>query len=138
MNTIKAGGSYCALVLAGGWVLGPVREFLVIPLVGQATGLLLEAPFMLLVIIVAARWSIETFQISSARMPRLTIGFIGLGLLLIAEVVGVLWVRRLSLAEYLATLGPLSGAITLILVLLYVGMPLLVKRGNEEKQTAHN
>lgn len=128
MNIVKADISYCALVLAGGWVLGPVREFWVIPLVGQTTGLLLETPLMLIVMIAAARWNIETFHISSAMMPRLTMGFIGLGLLLIAEVVGVLWVRRLSLAEYLATFGPVSGAITLLLVLLYVGMPLLVKR----------
>ncbi|HEX5545277.1 MAG TPA: hypothetical protein VFX10_07240 [Nitrospira sp.] len=104
MNTVKAGISYCAVVLAGGWVLGPVREFWVIPLVGQTTGLLLEIPLMLIVMIAAARWNIETFHISSAMMPRLTMGFIDLGLLLIAEVVGVLWVRRLSLAEYLQPL----------------------------------
>jgi hypothetical protein len=128
MNTVKAGGLYFALVFTAGWILGPVRELLVIPLVGQTAGLLLEAPVMILVMISAARWVIQKLRIPSAMMSRLTIGLIGLGFLMIAEVAGTLCVRRLSLAEYVVTFGSVSGAISLLLFLLYVVMPLFVNR----------
>lgn len=136
MSTVKAGSLYFALVFAAGWVLGLIREFLVVPLAGQITGLLLEAPIMLLVMITATRWIIQRFCVPSKLLPRLIIGLIGLGFLLISEVVGLWWVRRLSVEEYLAHLGSISGAVTLLLYALYAVMPLIVQRDQCEVESA--
>jgi hypothetical protein len=51
-----------------------------------------------------------------------------LGITLLAEVMGVLWVRRLSLPDYLASFDPVSGGVSLLSFLLFTAMPVLVER----------
>jgi phosphoglycerol transferase MdoB-like AlkP superfamily enzyme len=132
VHTVKAGGLYFILVFAAGWVFGPIREFWLIPLVGQTAGLLFEAPFMLLVMIAACQWVIRRLRVPYALKTRAAIGLIALGLLVLAEAVGVRWIRRLSLAEYLARFSLISGSITLVSFLLYAAMPMLVNRNDEK------
>ena len=55
-------------------------------------------------------------------------GIVALGLLLIAEAMGVRWARRLSWEAYLARFDLVTGSITVLSVLLYAAMPMLVKR----------
>jgi hypothetical protein len=105
---LAPGALYFALVFAAGWVLGPVRELLIVPHVGRTAGVLLEAPLMVVVIIVAARWTMRRFAVSSTLGTRAAIGLVALGLLLTAEVVGTLWVRGLSI---LITLEGLSRSL---------------------------
>ena len=128
MNPIKAGILYFLLVFAAGWVLGPLREFWLIPLVGQRAGLLTEVPFMVLAMIAAARWTIRKLGVPNAITARGIMGVVALGLLLIAEAMGVRWARRLSWEAYLARFDFITGSITVLSVLLYAAMPMLVKR----------
>ena len=58
-----------------------------------------------------------------ALTPRLVIGLVAL-----AEVVGVLWVRRLSVSAYLASLDAVSGGVPVLLFLIFAAMPMLVER----------
>jgi hypothetical protein len=51
-----------------------------------------------------------------------------LGLVLIAEVVGVRWFRGLSVRDYLAGLDPLALVIFVLTVLLFAAMPMLLSR----------
>ena len=128
MNTVKAGILYFVLVFAAGWVLGPLREFWLIPLVGQRAGLLTEVPLMVLAMIAAARWTIRKLGVPYAITTRTIMGVVALSLLLIAEAVGVRWARQLSWEAYLARFDIVTGSITALSFVLYAGMPMLVKR----------
>jgi len=128
MRTLKAGALYFTLAFAAGWVLGPIRELWVIPRLGRTIGLLLEAPMMLVVVFAAARWTMRRLAVPYAVTTRLAIGLVARGMLLVAEAMGVLWVRRLSVPEYLATLSPVTAGVFLLLLLVFAGMPVLVDR----------
>jgi hypothetical protein len=49
------------------------------------------------------------------RSPTLSIGLIAIGLLLLAEVAGVVWMRGLSLREYLASFVTAPVIISLLM-----------------------
>jgi hypothetical protein len=83
---------------------------------------------MLGVMIAAARWTIRRLAVPYALRARTAIGLGALGLLLIAEVMGVLWVRGVSVRDYFASFSPLSGGVSLLLFLLFAAMPMLVER----------
>jgi hypothetical protein len=53
-------------------------------------------------------------------------GLVALGLLIPAEIAGVLWVRRQTLDEYLANFETVPGVISLAMFLLFGAMPALV------------
>ena len=55
-------------------------------------------------------------------------GLVALGLLVPAELAGVVWVRGLSLHEYLASLVTAPGLVSLFMFLLFGAMPTLVAR----------
>ena len=128
MTTVKAGTLYFVLVFAAGWILGPLREFWLIPLVGQRAGLLTEVPLMVLAMIAAARWTIRKLGVPYAITTRTIMGVVALGLLLIAEAMSVRWARHLSWEAYLARFDLVTGSITGFSFLLYAAMPMLVKR----------
>ena len=128
MPVLKAALAYFALLFALGWVLGPIRELAVIPRFGLAAGLLLEAPIMLAVMVLAARWSVRRFAVPDTFGARAAMGLIALALLLASELAGTRLVRGLSFAEWLAAFQGV-GAISLLLFLLFATLPLLVARG---------
>ena len=125
---LKAGVIYFLLVFAVGWVLGPIRELWVMPRFGRMTGVLLEAPIMLIAMIISARWAIRRFDVPGTLRATISMGFVAVGILAVAEIAGVLWVRRLSLQEYLGSLVTASGVISLLMFLLFAAMPTLVTR----------
>jgi type IV secretory pathway TrbD component len=55
-------------------------------------------------------------------------GCAALGLLLVAEFTLVLWLRGLSISEYLATRDPVSGTVYYVMLGVFAIMPLLVAR----------
>jgi hypothetical protein len=55
-------------------------------------------------------------------------GCAGLGLLLVAEFTLVLWLRGLSITEYLATRDSVSGTVYYVMLGVFAIMPLLVAR----------
>lgn len=129
MQILKAGVLYFALVFSTGFVLGAIRTLWVVPRVGPRKGELLEMPLMLVVTIVAARWIVLHFAISSEVLVPLGVGGIALGFMLVAEFGLVLWVRRLSIRQYLATRDRVSGTAYYVMLGLFAVMPLLVSRG---------
>jgi hypothetical protein len=89
---------------------------------------LLEAPLMLLVIIIAANWIIRRFQLPARSIYRLGTGFIAFVLGLIFEFGLVLTLRGLTLREYFDSRDPIAAAIYYSSLILFALMPLLVKR----------
>ena len=128
MRALTAGALYFALVFGSGWILGPVRELWVVPRLGRTAGVLLEAPLMLAVTFSAARWVVRRLSLPPAPWTRAATGLTALGLLLVAKVAGMRWLRGLSVADYLAGFRSIAGGVTVFLFLLFAAMPALVGR----------
>jgi hypothetical protein len=126
MLVLKAGAFYFAVIFAVGFVLGAVRTLWVVPLFGTRMAELMEMPIMLVVTIVAARWTVLRLSVPSMWSARLGMGCIALILMLIAEFGFVLWIRGLSIKEYFATRDPVSGAAYYLLLVVFAIMPRLV------------
>jgi hypothetical protein len=113
---LRAGFTYFILVFAAGFALGVLRVGWAVERLGERTAELVEAPLMLLVVFLAARWVVARFRL--------------LALLLACELTVVLALRGMSLEEYLASRDPLAGAVYAVSLLLFALMPaLLLGRG---------
>jgi hypothetical protein len=116
---------YFLLVFAVGWILGPIRELWAVPHFGRMAAMLGEAVIMLIAMIVAAQWVIRRFDVPRTLGTTLSIGLIAIGLLFPAEIAGVVWVRGLSLQEYIASFVTAPGVISLVMFMLFAVMPTL-------------
>ena len=83
---------------------------------------------MLAITIVAAQWVIRRFIVPPKLSSRLGMGCIALFLLLLAEFSLVLWVRGMSISNYLASRDPISGAVYYAEVGLFAILPLFILR----------
>lgn len=126
MRTLKAGLLYFAVVFGCGFVLGTIRTLWIVPHVGTRWAELMEAPIMLAVTIVAARWIVRRSAMPATPSNRLGMGAIALGLMLSAEFGLVLWLRGLTIRDHLATRDPVSGTVYYLLLALFAVMPFLL------------
>jgi hypothetical protein len=128
VRILKAGALYFGVVFGAGFVLGTIRVIWVVPRLRERTAELIEAPIMLAVTILAALWAVRRRAVPPVTLQRLGMGLIGLGLLLVAELLVVLVVRGLTVGEYLASRGIVSGTAYFALLVVFAVMPLLVGR----------
>ncbi len=126
MQAVKAGVLYFAIVFAVGFALGIIRTMWVVPRVGARKAELMEMPIMLTVTIVAARWTVLRLSVSPMSSARLEMGCTALVLMLVAEFGFVLWVRGISIKDYLATRDPVSGTVYYLTLVVFAFIPLLV------------
>jgi hypothetical protein len=129
MRTIKAGIAYFALVFGAGFVLGSIRVPFLVPRLGERMAELIEMPFMLIVIVLAARFIVRRVASPPTALVRLGIGGIALGLLLAAEIVLAIAIQDRSLGDYVASRDPVSGSVFLALLVIFAVMPLVIERG---------
>ena len=134
MQILKAGMLYFVFVFGAGFLLGPIRILWVVPRLGTRVAELLEAPIMFVITIVAARWIVRRLAVPSTASSRLSMGGIALSLLLIAEFTLVLWLRGLSIREYLAGRDPVAGTVYYLMFGAFAIMPLLVARRSGRSQ----
>jgi hypothetical protein len=134
MRTLNASVIYFILVFAVGWVLGPIREFWVVPHLGPIVGTLFEVPLMLAAMIAAASLVIRLFEIPYRLGTRFAIGLFAFGILLIAETAGVVWVRGMSIHDYFVRIRTIPGLISLPLFVLFAVMPALIGRVPRESR----
>jgi len=130
MRIVKAGVFYFALVFGAGFVLGPIRILWVVPRFGTRMAELMETPIILLVTIVTACWIVRRFALPLTPSIRLGTGCVALVLMPFAEFTLVLWLRGLSISEYLASRDPVSGTVYYAMLGVFAIMPLLVNRRN--------
>jgi hypothetical protein len=128
MQTLKAGVLYFALVFGAGVVLGPMRALWVVPHLGERIAELLEAPLMLVVTMLAGRWIVRRLAVPPTWSSRLGMGGVALGLLLAAEWTLGIWLRGLSISEYVASRDPVAGTVYLVMLGVFAPMPLYVAR----------
>ncbi len=123
-QSLRAGAAYFAMVFGAGALIGPVREFALTPRVGPTFAVMIETPIMLAVSIVCARWVMRHWPQASPGL----VGASALGMLLVAETGGAIWLRRMSLSEYAAHLATPAGLISLSLFASFALMPLIIGR----------
>jgi hypothetical protein len=128
MRILKAAMLYFAVVFGAGFVLGPFRMLWVVPRLGTRLAELFEAPVMFVITIVAARWIVRRLAVPRTPSSRLGMGCIALSLMLIAEFTLVLWLRGLSIREYLAGRDPIAGTVYYAMLGAFAVMPFLVAR----------
>lgn len=128
MQILKAGVLYFALVFGAGFVLGTIRTFWIVPSLGTRTAELTEAPIMFVITLVAARWVARRLLLPPTLSTRLGVGFVALGILLVAEFTVVLWLRGLTISKYLATRDPVAGIVYIMMLGVFAVMPLFVAR----------
>ena len=122
---LKAGALYFALVFAAGFVLGTIRTLWIVPRLGTRKAELMEAPIMFAITVLASRWVVGRLAIRASFPARLAVGLIALGLLLLTEFTVVLWIRGLTIAEYLACQDPVAGTVYVVLLASFTLMPSL-------------
>jgi len=125
MSPLKAGLIYFLLVFALGWVLGPIRELWAVPRFGRIAALLVEAVIMLVAMVVSSWWVMRRFNVPQTLGSTIRMGLVALAILAPAEIAGVLWVRGISLREYLASFVTSPGVISLVMFLVFAAMPSL-------------
>jgi len=128
MRILKAAVLYFAIVFGTGFMLGPIRILWVVPRFGTRMAELMETPIMLVVTIIAARWIVRRLALPAAPSSRLGMGCIALGLMLVAEFTLVLWLRGLSISEYLARRDPVSGTVYYAMLGVFAIVPLFMAR----------
>ncbi len=132
---LKAGALYFALMFIVGWITGPVRELLLIPLFGRATGVAAEAMLMIGAMVVVLHGINWLLKVPSAISTRVLMGLVALGLLLPAEIAGAWFLRGQTPTGFLFPANEFLAAVQWGLLLVFAAMPVLVRRswtfGNE-------
>jgi hypothetical protein len=127
-SPLKAGLIYFAIVFGCGFLFGTIRTLWIAPHLGDRMAELIESPFMVGISLLAAQKIVRRMNIAFTISKRLTMGFVGLALMLFAEFTLVLCLRGLSLKKYFATRDPVSGTAYYFALLLFALGPLVVSR----------
>ncbi len=124
IRPLGAGLAYGILVFGVGFALGTIRVLLVVPRVGPTVAVLFEMP-----VILGASWWIShlcvvRFKVSRAVAARLVKGLAAFLVLMLAEASLSVVLFGRSIAEYLAALTSVPGAIGLTAQVAFAGFPL--------------
>ena len=120
---LKAGTIYFAIVYAIGFLLGTVRVLVLSPRVGETTAVLFEAPVMLFISWIAARWSSSRYSVAAKLQPRLAMGAIAFALLILGELAVSSLVFGRSLPATVATYASLPGVVGLSAQVIFALLP---------------
>lgn len=128
MRIATAAVLYFLIAFGAGFVLGPIRVFLLEPRVGSTIAVACEAPFLLAVMVVASR---RVPSVVHLRHDRLSLAMMGLGALALQQAadlaVGVT-LRGITPSEHVAYFGTAAGRIYAGLLLSFAVMPMLLNR----------
>lgn len=119
---LRGAAIYVFIAFALGFLLGPLREFLLAPALGRLGALLVELPIML-----GFCWWLAPRAARGVApgVARLRMGFAALALLLMLEFGVGLALRGFTLPEWLAQFGTREGALTLGAYLVFALLPWL-------------
>ncbi len=128
MKIAAAALIYFVIVFAAGFLLGTVRVLMLEPRIGPVAATLCEAPFLVLVMVVAARWVPRALQLRQEAGAMVLAGLGALALQQAAEFILGSTLRGLSAGEQLAKFSTPEGLIYLALLVIFASMPLLANR----------
>lgn len=122
---LSAAFLYTLAAFAAGFVLGPLREFLLVPWLGRVPALFVELPLLL----AFCGWVAPRILRRCAVPPgeaRLRVGFAALSLLLLLEFLLGVALRGWDLRDWLADFATPAGLVTLLAYLVFALLPRLV------------
>lgn len=119
---------YFALVFGAGFALGPIRVLWLEPRIGARAAELVEAPFMLLAIVLAGRWVGRRVRSGGSTMRSLGVGVTAAGVVLAADLAVGVGLRGMTVAQVFTGRDPVSGAVYYGLVALTAVAPWLFGR----------
>jgi len=128
MRVWKAAFAYFACVMGAGALLGSIRVPWVVPRIGVRAAELLEMPLMLVVIVIAARWSATRFGLRAETRACAAVGAIALALAVATELLLALELQHMTPAQFLSSRDPVSGTVYLLVLVLFGLMPVLLSR----------
>jgi len=114
---------YFGLVFGAGFLLGPIRVLWLESRFGPIIATACEAPFMLLAILIAARWVPRVLNIRRDSKALVLIGVGSLVLLQIADFTIGFWLRGFTPKEQFVQLLTGQGIIYAALLALFAIMP---------------
>lgn len=118
---------YFGLVFGVGFILGIVRVLAVEPRLGERWAELAEAPLMLAVVILSARFVVRRFPATHGAAYIIS-GGVALLLLVLMEFSVVRGIRGLSLSGYFAERDPVAGSVYVLMLAVFAAMPWLLGR----------
>ena len=128
MQILKGGVLYFAFVFGAGFVLGTIRTLWIVPRFGARAAELMETPIMFAITVLAARWVARHLLLPPTLATRLGVGSVALAFLLVVEFTVVLWLRGLTIGEYIQQRDPVAGTVYIIMLGVFAVMPVLVAR----------
>ncbi|MBR0970563.1 MULTISPECIES: hypothetical protein [Bradyrhizobium] len=128
LRIMAAAGLYFLIVFGAGFLLGPIRVFLLEPRIGSLGAVLCETPFLLAAILVAARMAPRAVRLEPRTRALLGVGATALAMQQIADVVVGVALRGIGLREQIARFVTAEDAIYASLLLLFAIMPELAHR----------
>jgi hypothetical protein len=132
-RVIGAGATYFAVVFAAGFALGTVRVLLLVPPLGEVVAGLIELPVMLGISWIACAKVVARFQVPSRVVPRLAMGAVAFGLLMLAEVMLSVALFGRPMNDFVQGLTTLHGMIGLGGQVLFGLMPVVLDRTSTPK-----
>ncbi len=133
---IPAATAYVALTFVAGFVVGMVREFIVRPMTGETAALLIEAPVMLVITFMAARWALTKMMPDADVNGRLKMGLIAFAWLMLLEIGGNYVLRGQTPGQWITHLQTLPGMISLLLFATFPLMPVFAGHKSASHRSA--
>lgn len=128
MRLAGAAALYFALVFGVGFLLGPIRVFWLEPWLGKTVAVLCETPFLLIAMIVAARWVPKRIGLRADLKSLAAMGAGALVLQQFADFAVGIALRGVTPIEQLANFKTPAGLIYAAALLAFAAMPALVNR----------
>lgn len=123
LRWVKSAAIYFAIVFGVGFALGPIRVLWLEPRLGVRTAELIEAPFMLLAVILAGRWVGRRLCAGYSPAARVGVGLVAAGFVLVADLAVGVGLRGMSVLEVFTARDPVSGPLYYALVALTAVAP---------------
>ena len=124
-TTLRVSLLYFLAVFAAGFVLGTIRVLLLVDALGERSAELVEMPVMAVVCALTAKYLIKRNIKELTATGAVLVGLMALAILLLFEFTVVLWLRDISLSEYIDNRDPVSGIAYLLGLAWYSVAPLL-------------
>jgi hypothetical protein len=129
---LGSGAAYFGIVFAAGFVLGSIRVPWLVPCLGVRYAELIEMPFMLVAMTLAAGFVVRRWSLPATAAVRLGVGAVALGLLVATEL-SLAWVfQGLSPARYVASRDPVSGGVFAAMLVVFALLPLAIGRRHRD------
>jgi hypothetical protein len=124
-RVILLGCLYFAAVFGVGFVLGPMRVLWLEPRVGVRAAELIEAPVMLVTIVLAARWIWHRAWPAASSARLLGIGLLAAVLVLLADLAVGVGLREMSVLQVFSDRDAVAGTVYYALIGILALMPWL-------------